>query len=133
MKNEKNYAVKNAGAFENLTREVFNESLDLSAIELSINRMKAGESSPFVHAHKRNEEVYVFIKGKGAACIDGEEFPVNAGDVMRIDPEGKRAFRADASEDLLYICVQAEKASLVQHTGNDGFPAKEKPSWMQKQ
>ena len=132
MKTGSNFAIKNAGNFDTLTREVFNESLELTGTEISINTIKAGESSPFIHAHKRNEEVYVFLKGKGRAYIDGEEFSVKEGDVMRIDPDGKRAFKADDSTDLNFICIQADKASLVQHTGNDGYLIEENPSWIQK-
>ncbi|MCK9171843.1 MAG: cupin domain-containing protein, partial [Treponema sp.] len=81
------------------------------------------------HFHKRNEEVYIFIKGKGMAYVDGEKIPVTEGDVMRIDPDGKRCFKADDSADLTYICIQAERNSLVQHTKEDGCIVKETPSW----
>jgi mannose-6-phosphate isomerase-like protein (cupin superfamily) len=131
MKTGKNYAIQNAGPLDKLNCEVFHDSLGLSGSELSLNRMEAGQTSPFIHAHKRNEEVYVFVKGNGTAFIDGEEFPVSEGDIMRVDPEGKRGFKADDSTDLHYICIQAEKGSLKQHTSDDGYLAEVKPSWAQ--
>ena len=129
MKKESNFAIKNLGNFDTLTRVAFNEILNLSGIEVSINKINAGESSPFVHAHKRNEEVYIFLKGKGIAYVDGEEFLIREGDVIRIDLEGRRAFKADDLSDLNYICIQAETSSLIQHTGKDGYPVEENPSW----
>ncbi|MBN1647234.1 MAG: cupin domain-containing protein [Spirochaetales bacterium] len=132
MKTGKNYAMKNAGKFGGMQREVFHDNLELSGTEISLNRMRAGDSSPFVHAHKRNEEVYVFVSGKGMAFIDGDEFPVAEGDVLRVDPDGQRCFRADDSNDLCFICVQADRGSLVQHTRQDGYLVEVKPSWMQQ-
>ena len=129
MKTGTHFAVKNAGPSADLTREVFHDSLALTGTEISINRLKAGESIPFIHSHKRNEEVYIFIKGKGMAYIDGEKIPVTEGDFMRIDPEGKRCFKADDSTDLTYICIQAERNSLVQHTKEDGHIIKESLTW----
>lgn len=38
------------------------------------------------HKHHK-EEIYFIIKGEGFVRIDGEEFPVEAGDVVRIPPD----------------------------------------------
>jgi mannose-6-phosphate isomerase-like protein (cupin superfamily) len=130
MKKEQNYSILNAGPFEKITRTVLKDKLELTGSEISLNRLEPGKSNPFVHGHKRNEEVYIFVKGKGTAYIDGDEFSVKEGDVLRVDPEGRRCFKADGSSDLQYICIQTEKSSLVQHTREDGFLADEKPSWM---
>jgi mannose-6-phosphate isomerase-like protein (cupin superfamily) len=127
----KNYSVANEGPFEKITRTVLKDKLNLTGSEISLNRFEAGKSYPFVHGHKRNEEVYIFIKGSGAAYIDGDEFSVKEGDVIRVDPEGQRCFKADDNSDLQYICIQTEKSSLVQHTRKDGFIADVKPSWME--
>jgi mannose-6-phosphate isomerase-like protein (cupin superfamily) len=93
------------------------------------NELPAGVSVPFVHAHKRNEEVYIILSGKGRFFIDGDEFGAEAGDVVRIDPTGERCIKADDQETIKFVCIQAEANSLVQFTKNDGVPSEAKPSW----
>jgi mannose-6-phosphate isomerase-like protein (cupin superfamily) len=131
MKNGNNFAVIKTGTLSKISRTEIKDSLELTGSEISINQLQPGKSIPFVHAHKRNEEVYIILKGTGTAYIDGEEFPVIEGDVIRIDPEGMRCFKADDSSALQYICIQTEKASLIQYTRADGIISKEKPSWLE--
>ena len=85
---------------------------------------------PFVHAHTQNEEVYLILQGKGQFYIDGEEFPVAEGDVVRVDPAGARCIKADAQSAVRYACIQTRAGSLVQFTQNDGKPAEGRPSWL---
>ena len=48
------------------------DKLDLTGAEISINTIGAGESVPFLHSHKQNEEIYYVINGSGKAVIDKE-------------------------------------------------------------
>lgn len=85
---------------------------------------------PFVHSHKQNEELYLVLKGGGMLFIDGEEKAVKEGDAIRIDPDGKRCFKAGA-QGMKFICIQAKRSSLEQHTNDDGVINEEvKPSWL---
>ncbi|ARR01179.1 cupin domain-containing protein [Campylobacter porcelli] len=115
---------------QNAPRSEFHDELSLTGCEVSINHLKAGESVPFVHSHKQNEEVYVVIEGSGVLYIDGEEFEVSAGDILRIDPDGKRCFKASSNSDLKYICIQCKASSLEQFSDGDGILNTEKPSWL---
>jgi hypothetical protein len=38
--------------------------------------------------------------------MDGEEFPIQEGSLIRVAPDGERAWKAGA-EDLYFICIQA--------------------------
>lgn len=95
----------------------------------SMNRLPAGKGVPFVHAHRRNEELYLVVRGSGFFYIDGEEFPIAEGSVIRVDPAGERAWRA-GEEDLYFICIQSERGSLQQATREDGIVLETKTSWM---
>ncbi|MGL4370976.1 MAG: cupin domain-containing protein [Spirochaetota bacterium] len=108
-------------------RATLKDSLSLTGSEISFNTIPAGGETPFVHSHKRNEEVYLFIRGKGEFWIDGTVLPVEAGTAVRVSPEGKRCLRA--LEPLGYFCVQTDAGSLVQHTMSDGTIVEEKPVW----
>lgn len=135
--NDKNYSMMDAGPFSGLGEHEFRgvkgklfigESLGLTGCEVSLNRLAAGKGMPFVHAHTKNEELYIVISGNGTFFVDGEEFPIREGSVVRVAPEGARSWKAGDC-DLYFICVQAEAGSLTQATLEDGFRLEMKTSW----
>ena len=70
------------------------------------------------------------LKGGGMLFIDGEEKSVKEGDAIRIDPAGKRCFKAGA-QGMKYICIQTKRGSLKQYAMNDGVINEDvKPSWL---
>jgi mannose-6-phosphate isomerase-like protein (cupin superfamily) len=89
-------------------------------------------SVPFVHAHRRTEEVYLVLQGKGRFYVDGDEFEVAEGSVVRVDPAGQRCIAADAQSALRYLCIQTEAGSLVQFTEGDAVILETKPTWLQQ-
>ena len=75
-------------------RTELHDKLSLTGAEISVNNLPAGAGVPFVHSHKKNEEIYIILSGKGKAVIDDETVELNAGDFMRIAPSAKRQFFA---------------------------------------
>lgn len=130
MKSGKNYKASSIGELSKVGRVTLNGELRLTGSEVSINNLPAGVSVPFVHAHKRNEEVYIVLAGKGSFYIDGEEFAVEEGDVLRLDPAAARCVKASDASGIRYVCIQTEAKSLAQFTENDGVPVDVKPSWL---
>lgn len=126
----KNYKASSAGDIQTKRRVTFHDELGLTGSEISINELPPGTSIPYAHAHKRNEEVYIIIKGKGRFYVDGDEFEVEEGSVVRIDPAGERCITADKQSPIRYLCVQTEAKSLVQFTKTDGVRSSAKPSWL---
>lgn len=112
----KNYAKTTV---ENTARTELHEALALTGAEISINRLPAGASVPFVHAHQHNEEIYGVLSGKGTAVIDGEEVALAAGDWLRIAPAAKRQFFAAADAGITYLCIQVRENSLGGFTAED--------------
>ena len=104
--------------------------LGLTGTEISRTVHMSGKGSTFVHAHRRNEEVYIVTQGRGWLYIDGDEVAIREGDVFRISCDGRRALRAADDCPLVYYCVQADAGSLVQATRNDGYRINERASWM---
>ncbi len=134
----KNFTAEQAGPLETLLDRDFmgfhgkyfiGRELGLTGCEVSLNRLPAGKGMPFVHSHQRNEELYIVLRGNGTFFADGEEFPIREGSLVRVAPEGERAWRA-GNEDLYFICVQAEAGSLSQATLEDGSRLGTKASWM---
>jgi len=136
----KNFTAEQTGPFETLLQRDFmgfhgkyfiGENLGLTGCEVSLNRLPAGKGMPFVHSHKKNEELYIVLRGSGTFYVDGEEFPISEGSLIRVAPEGERAWKA-GDEDLYFICIQAEAGSLTQATLVDGIRTATKTSWMKK-
>lgn len=128
----KNYQATSVGDIQAKGRVTLHSELALTGSEISINELPPGVSVPFVHSHKRNEEVYIVVKGKGRFYVDGDEFDVAEGSVIRVDPAGARCICADSQSSIRYICIQTEAKSLIQFTESDGVILETKPSW-QKQ
>ena len=81
------------------------EPLELSGVGVSIFNLPPGKGYTFMHAHEEQEEVYICLLGKGTALIGKEKIPLKQGDILRIDPEDRRAFRAGDNEPLVMICA----------------------------
>ncbi len=138
MRTGKHYTFNQIGELAGLERHEFRgipgkhfvgSDLGLTSCEVSINKLPAGKGMPFVHAHKKNEELYIVLSGKGTFYVDGEEFPLSEGCLVRVSPDGARALAA-GDEDLYFICIQAEEGSLTQATLEDGYRLPVLPSWM---
>src|SRR5512139_1721362 len=100
----KNYQATSIGDIQAKGRVTLHNDLSLTGSEISINELPAGVGLPFLHSHKRNEEVYIVVKGKGRFQVDGEEFAVAEGSVVRVDPPGVRGITADAQDSIRYLC-----------------------------
>jgi len=133
-----NYSAEHIGPFENLLQRDFmgfhgkyfiGKELGLTGSEVSLNRLPAGKGIPFVHAHKKNEELYIVLRGSGVFFVDGDEFEIQEGSVIRVAPAGERAFKA-GDEDLYFICIQTEAGSLSQATLEDGIRLATATSWI---
>lgn len=134
----KNFTVTDVGPLESVSERDFKgfkgkyfigENLGLTGCEVSLNRVPAGKTAPFVHAHKQNEEVYIILDGNGTFYVDGNEFSVQEGSVLRIAPAGERAWKA-GDKGLCFICIQCREGSLAQATLRDGIRLQTRTSWM---
>ncbi|HVX14173.1 MAG TPA: cupin domain-containing protein [Pirellulales bacterium] len=110
--------------------KVFLQSLLGSrGMEMSLNVVPPGKGIPFLHRHKLNEEVYVFVGGKGQFLVDGECFDVQEGSVVRIGPAGARAFRNNSEAPLYFLCIQYRADSVIEGQTRDGQGVEGKPTW----
>jgi len=110
-----------------------NQLVDLTSCEISFNKLQAKTGIPFYHQHKQNEEIYLFIQGRGEFQIDGKVFPLGEGTVVRVNPDGERTLRNISEADLIYIVIQARANSYEGHTIVDGVAVDKKVSWVNKE
>lgn len=112
----KNFSKVNVAAD---ARTELHDKLSLTGAEISINNLPAGAGVPFVHSHKKNEEIYAVLSGKGKAIIDGETVALTAGDWLRVAPAAKRQFFAAEDTAISFICIQVKENSLEGYTQDD--------------
>lgn len=133
-----NYTMDHAGPVSQLqpgdlaepdVKQFLGKNLGLTGCEASVTRLAPGMPSKFVHAHTRNEELYFVLRGNGLFYVDGEEFPVQEGNVIRVAPKGVRAMVA-GDHGMNVICIQAETGTLSGATHEDGILVDAKPSWL---
>jgi len=105
------------------------KELKLTGMEVSLNKLPPGTQMPFYHKHQENEELYLFIKGKGQFQIDGEVVDVHEGTAIRVAPEGVRTWRNNSSEDLYFVVVQAKAQSLSGQDISDGIGVEGRVEW----
>ena len=110
-----------------------NQLLGLTSAEISVNKMPPGASMPFYHKHRLNEEIYIFIKGKGEFQIDDKVFPVCEGSVVRVAPDGERCWRNNSEEDLHFLVIQARAGTYEGNTTQDGVGVRKRVSWVGKE
>ncbi len=106
--------------------------LGFTGCEISINSMAPGAGMPIYHQHQQNEEVYIFIQGKGQVQVDGEIIDVQEGTIVRIAPKGERVWRNHSTEPLRYIIIQAKEHSLLQYGVSDASIPDKAVTWPSK-
>ena len=120
-KSAKGYSVATVGNLDTFVGKAFvKDILGTTSVELSFGTLAPGESVPFFHHHKQNEEVYVVLSGEGVFILDGEEEPVASGSIVRVAPEVSRNTKCTGNVPLVYICIQGKAGSLEQYTMTDG-------------
>src|ERR1035437_4293527 len=88
------------------------EMLKSTGAELSFTTIPPKTEMPFLHQHNKHEEIYVFLKGSGQFQVDESVFDVSEGSV-RISPNGKRTYRNNSVNPLIFMCIQCQAGSLA--------------------
>ncbi|MEI8049546.1 MAG: cupin domain-containing protein [Bacteroidota bacterium] len=97
------------------------EILKSTGAEISFTVIPPNTEMPFMHQHKNHEEIFVFIKGSGQFQVDDSLFDVCEGSVIRISPNGKRIYRNNSANPLIFLCIQNQVGSLDNFQVEDGF------------
>ena len=113
-----------------VAKRFLKNELGLTSMEISLNHMKPGDGMPFVHRHRENEEVYLFLDGAGEFQADGELHPIQPGSCFRCAPAVGRAWRNTGSTPLVFVVIQAKDESYgpLGHT-QDGELVREPVLW----
>ncbi|MGM9804071.1 MAG: cupin domain-containing protein [Muribaculaceae bacterium] len=115
------YAVATVGSLGEFAGKAFvKDVVGATGVELSVTTLAPGESVPFFHRHKLNEEVYVVLSGSGIMMLGADDVAISSGSIVRVEPETTRCMKNNGNEPLLVLCVQAKAGSLDGYTQTDG-------------
>ena len=70
------------------------KALDLQESGLSYQHVPPGYRFPYGHTHKRQEEVYVVLRGSGRMKLDDEIIELKQWDAVRVPPGTWRGYEA---------------------------------------
>jgi quercetin dioxygenase-like cupin family protein len=95
--------------------------LPLDYIGMSVNSYVPGEEAGYWHTHNVQEEIYVFLTGRGEMGLDDEVVPVSAGTMIRVGPDVMRTWRCtpDSRGALTWFCIRAG-GSVLREMNDDG-------------
>jgi len=82
------------------------EALELEQSGLSYQRVPPAYRFPYGHTHKKQEEVYVVVRGSGRMKLDDEIVTLKEWDVVRVPPGTWRGYEA-GPEGLEIIVIGA--------------------------
>jgi len=105
------------------------EILQTTGAEISFQILPPSAQIPFFHQHRKHEEIYIFLKGKGEFQVDEKIFEIREGSIVRVSPDGKRTWRNYSEGPLVFICIQTQQGSLDSHFVADGFATNGKVEW----
>jgi mannose-6-phosphate isomerase-like protein (cupin superfamily) len=105
------------------------ELLRSTGAEMSFTLIPPKTEIPFIHQHNHHEEIYVILKGHRQFQVDGTIFDVSEGSVIRISPAGKRTYRNNSENPLVFLCIQCQAGSLDNFTVLDGYRVEGEITW----
>lgn len=83
------------------------DNRDLKRLVLSSTQLYPGQHTRG-HRHAGQEEVYLFVQGRGQMIVGDEQdqpFPVAAGDIVLIPDGAFHRVINDSDQDLIFNCV----------------------------
>ncbi|WP_062078412.1 cupin domain-containing protein [Demequina globuliformis] len=109
-------------------RRVLDHELPMQFIGVTANSMAPGEEAGYWHAHSSDEELYIFLTGRGQMGLDDEVLDVGPGTVIRVGQGVMRTWRCapDGTEPLTWFCIRGDGGELP-HLPDDAHPITDRP------
>lgn len=114
------FAHASIGKLEGFEGKAFvKDATGATSCEISFGSLPSGESVPFFHSHRENEENYIILSGEGRFQVDDNVFEISEGSVIRVSTNSDRNLKCTSAEPMTYICIQAKEGSLGGYTMTD--------------
>ncbi len=109
--------VGNLHGFEG--KQFVKDATGATSCEISFGTLTSGQSVPFFHSHRENEENYIILSGAGRFQVDDDVFDIAEGSVVRVAVNCDRNLKCTSDVPMTYICIQAKEGSLGGYTMTD--------------
>ena len=124
------YSLTHAKTGKEVKGKVFlKEPTKATGTEISFTVIPSKSELGYFHIHNKDEETYIILKGSGYYQVDDDCFPIQAGSIIRVAPNGVRSLCNTSEDEMLYICIQSKEKSLKEHTTDDGQRITFIPKW----
>jgi hypothetical protein len=90
------------------------DALDLEKSGLSYQRVPPGYRFPYGHTHKKQEEVYVVLRGSGRMKVDDEIVELKEWDAVRVPPGTWQGYEAGPDGLEILVIGAPTKATLLE-------------------
>lgn len=95
--------------------QLLRRDLGISSFGMNLIRLAPGQRGR-VHAHERQEEVYLVLDGELTLIIDGEEHVLGPDDVARVGPAPRRQLVNASPQRVVLLAL----GGAGEHAGRDG-------------
>lgn len=130
MEEVKTYSLVHAKTGKEVRGKLFlKEPTGATGTEISFTSMPPRSESGYFHKHAKDEETYIILKGSGYYQVDEDCFPIKAGSIIRVAPDGVRSLCNTSGEEMIYLCIQSGVNSLEEHSSDDGTRIECRPKW----
>lgn len=82
------------------------KQLEAGALGARLWRLQPGQAST-KHRHRRQQELYVPLEGRGRVRIDGETLELEPLDALLVEPDSVRQIFNDTDAEVLWLVVGA--------------------------
>ena len=111
----------NFGGAPDLEFRAATAALELEQSGLSYQRVPSGYRFPFGHTHKKQEEVYVVVRGSGRMKLDDEIVALAEWDAVRVPAGTWRGFEAGPDGLELLVFAAPKEAQRDDVDGERGW------------
>ena len=102
----KGYNVATVGNLSTFEGKAFlKEVIGTTGMEVSFGSLAPGQSVPFFHHHKQNEELYIVLSGEGIFTLYVNEINVQSFSILQISLTVSRCTQCTGSILFVYICI----------------------------
>jgi len=86
--------------------EIWGKSDFLSNCDFIDRQIIPPNSTVGYHQHGNNEEMYIVLEGSGTITIEGQEFKIKKGDMIKNPPYGKHGLVNDSNSNIELLIIQ---------------------------
>ena len=101
--NSQEYAKKANPTPKETYRTYLLEELNAESLCGNFTIVKPGDKGGAYHYHEKREHIIFIIEGEGVEIVEGEDFPVKAGDVLFVPAKEKHTIVNKSDKDLRYL------------------------------